>query len=190
MKRRKKVLTSNKEFKISPVYRLGILIVTLILLVIIWPSRESFKNLEQYGLIGIFFINFISNATVLVPLPGVASIILGGAIWNPFLVAIVSAIGATLGELMSYFVGYGGRAFLNHLSKTSRWTRITEYYFHKGGFVAILLFAISPIPPFDIIGLIAGSVSYPVWKFAIATLAGKFVRNVVIALSGDRFIPS
>ena len=169
-------------------FRLAVLLVSSLLLYLLWINKNELRDLESLGFIGIFIINFISNATVIVPAPGTASVFFGGAIWNPLLVGIVSGIGAAMGELFAYFLGYGGRGILHLVEKGGRWVKTLEGFFHRAGFVTTLVYSIIPLPFFDVLGIIAGAVNYPVWKFFLAVLTGRIIRNVVIALTGAKFL--
>jgi uncharacterized membrane protein YdjX (TVP38/TMEM64 family) len=87
-------------------------------------------------------------------------------------------------------MGFGGRGIMSGLSvDDGKRFRTVERWFKKGGFVFILVCAIIPMPFFDFVGIAAGAMNYPVWKFFLATLLGRIIRNIVIAWSGHRIIP-
>jgi len=190
MKQRKKRIIS-KRIKTTrrPSFRIIVFLVTLALLSIIWFMGRDLLKVRHYGYLGILIVNFISNATVLLPLPGVVTVLWGGAIWNPVAVGIISGIGATLGEVFSYLVGYGGRGLTGQLEDKNHWLNRVEKLFHKTGFFAVLIFSSLPLPVFDIIGVVAGALNYPLWKFALATLVGRILRNIVIAWTGAKILP-
>lgn len=49
---------------------------------------------------------------------------------------------------------------------------------------AILVgFAVLPIP-FDVAGIWAGTTRYPLWRFLVFVMAGKFVKVAAVALAG------
>ena len=190
-----KTLAKNKTKKVDwkrigegNLFRLVILLVSGFLLYLLWINKDDLRDLESLGFIGIFIINFISNATIFLPAPGGFSVFFGGAIWNPLLVGIVSGIGAAMGELFAYFLGYGGRGILHLIEKSGKWVKILEGFFHRAGFITTLIYSVLPIPFFDVLGIIAGAVNYPVWKFFLAVLAGLIIRNIVIALTGAKFL--
>ena len=187
MKNRRK--TKKTILKDGLLFRLGILAVSLILLLLIWINREELVNLSRWGYLGIFIVNFVSNATVIFPVPGAASVFFGGAIWNPFVVGLFSGTGAAMGELFAYFIGFGSRGiFKNHIKKKP-WIKNVEKYFQQSGFLTVLIFSALPLPVFDVIGLLAGSLNYPVVKFFLATLTGRILRNTIFAWMGARVLP-
>jgi membrane protein DedA with SNARE-associated domain len=44
--------------------------------------------------------------------------------------------------------------------------------------------AVIPNPLFDIGGMAAGALRFPVWKFLAAATAGKVIKNIGFALAG------
>jgi len=169
--------------------RIFIFIATLIIIGVLIKQHDRLDQLTELGYLGTFLINFIASSTVLFPLPGVVTVLFGGAIWNPILVGFFSGLGATLGEALGYFLGYGSRGFLKSYEKRTKWIGKVEEFFHKQGFITIFIFSLIPLPVFDIIGIIAGAFNYPLWKFALATLLGRVLRNILIAWSGAKILP-
>jgi membrane protein DedA with SNARE-associated domain len=51
-------------------------------------------------------------------------------------------------------------------------------------------FSTLPLPVFDFIGIMAGVLDYPIWKFAAATLLGRIIRNFIIAWTGAKILPA
>ncbi|MBI3955612.1 VTT domain-containing protein [Candidatus Gottesmanbacteria bacterium] len=169
--------------------RIIILIVTLLIMFLIFSLRQSLINYTRYGLLGIFLINLFSSASVVFPVPGAASIFIGGALWGPLLVGLVSGIGTSIGELTGYMVGYGGSGIVSRTkNKIKIWITFKKI-FHKHGFLTILIIAIIPLPIFDYMGILAGSMGYPIYKYYLATLIGRTIRNYIFAVAGARILP-
>lgn len=183
---KRKYLRKRKEKKTGTL-RTVAFFVSLCLVFLIWSQKENLAHFSHLGYLGIFIVNFASSATLFFPLPGVATAFFGGAIWNPFLVGVVSGAGATLGETLGYLLGYGGRVAFSSWEK-KKWFQKIEDYFHKGAFWTVFIFALIPFPLFDIIGLIAGTLNYSLWKFTMATLVGRCIRNIFIAWSGAKIL--
>jgi membrane protein DedA with SNARE-associated domain len=175
---REKVVT-RRSFQIS------VSILILASSAAIFFLARSYLNLESflvYGYSGVFLINLICCATILFPIPGEAVNIVAGATLNPLLVGIVATVGATIGELTSYLVGYLGRKIIpsGYLEKYGK----AEYWMKKYGSFAIFLFALLPILIFDLIGIVAGSARFPLWKFILACFAGRLLRCLIEAYLG------
>ena len=162
---------------------------TIFLILLIWTQKEVFRHLTKLGMLGLFFINLLSSASIFFPLPGVATVFLGGALWSPVLVGVVSGLGAALGELSGYFVGFGGRGIIGTLDYKKNWVIRIEGFFTQNGFVTTLIVALLPLPFFDFIGILAGTINYPMWKFFLATFLGRSIRDFIIAWTGARILP-
>jgi membrane protein DedA with SNARE-associated domain len=175
---RERVL-ARKWFQISAF----VLVLTLsFLLFLLARSRLDWQELLVYGHLGIFVVNLVNSATILVPLPGEAINFAAGAILNPLWVGLIASIGATIGELTSYAAGYWGRkVFLGPY--VERYKR-AETWLNRYGVFAIFLFALLPVLLFDLLGLAAGSFRYPLWKFILACWAGKILRCLIAAYLG------
>lgn len=173
-----------------PATRIGVFLVTVLMLVVLWLYRDSELASGKYGYMGIFLINFISSATIFIPGPGFASVFLAGAIFHPWIVSIVSAAGSTGGELFGYLLGYGGEKLLGDSPRGRRWMERIRLWFVRAGFITIFLYAALPLPFFDIMGILSGTLNYPVWRFALATFLGKSVKYGLLAIAGQQILPS
>src|SRR3989338_240792 len=182
------------ENKITPLtdkqrlMRISILIITLLIMFLIFYLRKALVNYTSYGLLGIFFVNLLSSASVIFTIHGAASVFIGEAVWSPFLVGFVSGVGTSLGEITGYLVGYGGSGIVNSAkNKIKLWIAFKKI-FHKHGFLTILIMAMIPLPFFDYVGILAGSMGYPIFKYYFATLVGRTIRNYFFALAGARIL--
>ena len=188
-------LVAHKSFQILA------FILILVLSVAIFILARSYLNLEKflaYGYLGIFLVS-LTCVTILFPIPWEAVIIGAGAaldpltlepLFDPLLLGMVATVGATIGELSSYFVGYLGRKII--LDKYSEKYKKAEFWMERYGSFAIFLFALLPILIFDLIGIVAGSAKFPLWKFILACFAGRLIRCLAEAYLGFgafRFLP-
>lgn len=137
------------------------------------------RSLAKFGYPGVAILMFLSSSTVLFPAPGFAAVLAAGSVWNPVLVGIAAGLGAGSGEISGYLLGIGGNAILD-LKEGKRWRR-AHGWLEKHGLLAILILAVIPNPFFDAIGLIAGSLAYPLRGFWIAAVLGNSVKYVVLA---------
>lgn len=181
---------SNKLKKLSlaqgKIVSLLTLILSLVLIIWIWSERWELGHLATAGYLGIFLIMFLSSATVLVAVPGLASVFIAANSLNPIFLSFSAGLGSALGELVGYFFGKSGGEILS-LEKRSRKFKIINDYFQKHGFITILVFAFLPLP-FDLVGLAAGTAGYPLKKFFPAVLLGKSLKALTIATLGGRLI--
>lgn len=142
--------------------------------------RDRLQELAAYGYAAVFLVGLLSNATIILPIPGLAvSSVLGG-VFNPWLVGIVAGIGQTLGELPGYMLGYSGQTLV---TRRPLYERLYPWMRRYGVWVIFVLAAI-PNPVFDVGGMIAGALRFPLWKFLASCAAGKIIKNILFALAG------
>ena len=141
-------------------------------------------DLKSYGYFGVFLINLIGAASILLPSPAAASVIGGGAFLDDFLgvpawvwVGIVAGLGEAIGEFSGYAAGYGGRIYVEDKPSYQRIARWME----RRGTVTMFLMSTIPNPLFDIAGLAAGAVQMPMRRFFFAVLSGKTIKNMWLA---------
>jgi membrane protein YqaA with SNARE-associated domain len=150
--------------------------------------QDFFSHSRGLGLLGIFIINFFSSATFFVSGPAFLSVIAGGNLYNPLLVALVAALAASLGDLVSFTIGYSGRSLTYKHPENHKWLYLLESHFKKYGLLIVFLFALIPNPVFDAIGIIAGIFGLKPTKFFIIMLTGRFLRFILLAFTGAKFI--
>jgi len=138
--------------------------------------------IQTLGYLGLVIVNLVGSATVLFPLPIAGLVFIFGGIFNPWLVALFSALGATIGEGVSYGVGRSGGYFLKK-KQEKYFLKGKEWFERKKGFLIIFLFAATPLP-FDVIGILSGALNYELKKFFLATFLGKLVVSLVLAFGG------
>lgn len=153
----------------------------------IFYFRDFFAGAQKLGLLGIFLVNFFSSATFFVSGPAFLTVIAGGSIYPPLLVAFIASLGASSGDMVSYIFGYSGRHLALSGLKKKVWFKITEDIFKSYENVIVFLFAIIPNPFFDAMGLLAGVMGMKYYKFFIIMLIGRFARFIILAFIGAKF---
>jgi membrane protein YqaA with SNARE-associated domain len=150
-----------------------------ILVVVYWDEVVRFS---KYGYIGDLIISFLAGVTVFVPVPSVFVVFTLGAVLNPILVGLIAGAGETLGSMVVYMTGLSSaRAFhaLDHgvMEKFRTWIKT------RG---ALSVFIMSSIfnPLFYPFTAIAGMMHFGWWRFLILCLAGKSLKNVLVAGAG------
>ena len=142
--------------------------------------RDRIQDLKQYGYAAVFLVGLVSNATVVLPVPGLAVSSVLGSVFNPWIVGIVGGVGQALGELTGYMAGYSGQTLVDGNPVYDRLTRWMRRY----GVLTVFVLAIVPNPVFDLGGMAAGALRFPVWKFLVSCTAGKVIKNIAFALAG------
>ena len=172
-------ITKNKD----KIIKYLLILASVLISGLIIYFRNDLSKLQGYGILGIFLISVLGNATVVIPAPVILSAFVGGSVYNPILVGLVVALGATIGELTGFVAGMGGRVAITdhkHFKKVEHWM-------NKSGFLTLLILAAIPNPLFDVAGIFAGATNYSVKRFLIATFIGKSIKFLIVALLGSNF---
>lgn len=140
----------------------------------------DFTQFASLGYFGLFVVTMLGNATLFLPVPGIAAVFAAGAFLDPIPVALAAGLGSAIGETVGYVIGHGG----GEIGRNARWYPRIEAWFQRYGGIAIFVLALIPNPLFDMVGLIAGVAHYHVGKFIFATFLGKTLRSLILAWLG------
>jgi len=179
---------SIEEGKKSARRRL-IFVVTLLLVIAITVALqlvyglhpERLKELKSHFYLGAFLISIIGNATII--FPGAVLVMLSNlgillysstGLYGPIVVGLVGGIGAAIGEITGYVAGYSGREIVERRKMYGR----VEGWLRKWGAPAIFLFSLIPFV-FDLIGIAAGILRFPFWKFLLLCGLGRTILYTV-----------
>lgn len=166
------------------IIRIVVLLIVIALTILLLINREKISEFQQYGYPGIFIFSLLSNATILIPLPGVLFTSAMRAVFNPFWVAIAAGTGAAFGELSGYMAGFSGQALVEN---SQRYQKVLGWM-KKYGDITILALAFIPNPLFDLAGVIAGVLKMPVWKFLLFCILGKILKMLLFAYLGGSLL--
>jgi len=164
-------------------------IVTLLLVIAITVALQLTYGLHPEKLIelrtqlywGAFLISIIGNATlifpgaVLVMLSNLGILLYGSTgLYGPIIIGLVGGVGAAIGETTGYVAGYSGREIV---ARGKMYGRV-EKWLRRWGAPAIFLFALMPFV-FDLIGIAAGILRFPFWKFLLLCGLGRTILYTV-----------
>jgi len=172
---------------------LGLLLVIGIVVGVFFFYRsypERVEALEGYGYLGVFFISVLLNATIVLPagnflvLATMAAVLppvplMGFMLPSAILVGLAGGIGAAIGELTGYAAGYSGQAIV---SRQRVYTRLKGWV-ERWGMLTIFILSVVPLV-FDLAGIAAGVIRFPLWKFFLACWLGRTILYLVIAWGG------
>ncbi|MBM3118890.1 MAG: VTT domain-containing protein [Chloroflexi bacterium] len=156
----------------------------------------SAKYVAQYGLLGMLIVAFLGGSllsmiAIPVPywllvftLPSVLAPKMG--IGAPIVVGITSGLGACLGQLLTFMVGYGSRDLSQQLAFTFNkhlYVKAVEWAQRRGSLAVFLMSAI--VNPLHLpMTLAMASLRFPAWKFILYSLLGNIVKSSFIAFCG------
>lgn len=178
----------------------GLLLVIAITVSIFYFYRQypgRIEELEAYGYLGAFIISVTFNATLILPAGNMlvmtalgvtlpSPVLFGVALPVPVLVGLVGGTGAAIGEIIGYIAGHSGRGLV---TKSQMYSRV-EGWVHRWGAITILIFSIIPFV-FDLVGIAAGAMRYPFWKFLFFCWLGRvilYMSFVSLAALGYRIV--
>lgn len=145
---------------------------------------EGIKALQSYGYLGAFVISFLGSATVIIPVPALAvTFALGGVLKYPFLVGIAVGLAEPIGELTGYIAGRAGHRTFFESRYAALFIKVQGWMVRRGTLFLFLMSAV-PNPVFDLAGVAAGAMRYPLYKYLLVCWAGKTVKGIGIAYAG------
>lgn len=139
--------------------------------------RDVLIAFGQLGLVGLFVLSVVGNATVFIPAPAFVVACAAGPIYGSLATGLVAGAGSAIGELTGYMAGYGGTAVLPQ----GRIYQHLHTLMRRFGPLMIFVMAALPNPAFDVGGLIAGALKMRPLVFVAATAAGKATRLTLVA---------
>ncbi|TEU22495.1 MAG: DedA family protein [Anaerolineales bacterium] len=145
---------------------------------ILWRGRLG--HFVAYGYPGIFLISLVANATIIFPVPSLALVFALGGVLNPVLVGLAAGLGEALGELTGYLAGYSGQAVIENREIYDRLHDGMRRY----GLATIFFLSLLPNPFFDLAGIAAGVLRFPIGYFLLSCWLGKTLKTTVVALAG------
>lgn len=148
--------------------------------------RDKIQDMAALGYIGLFVSCLISNISILLPTSSTIIVIAASLTLNPWICVVVGGLGTAFGEQASYLCGFVGSTGFDNKNKTQKQTL---KWFEKKPFLTVFLFALVPLPVFDIVGIIAGSKRMKWWKYTLAAVAGKTLKFLFVIVSIFYILP-
>ena len=140
---------------------------------------DLFPFAPEVGYLSLGLVNFFGSLVPFVPLPGfllLATMAVGDQ-FDLHVLAILSAVTATVAKQIIFYVSYGGRKIVSE--KTKKRMRPFQRLVKRYGAGAAFFAAATPIPD-DLVYVPLGLAKYNPKKFFIATLTGKIVLSYTI----------
>jgi len=156
--------------------RLGILIVVISAIVAALLLRNNFGASEVgYGAVALSAL--VASAGLVIPVPSLATACATAIFLDPLWVGIIAGTAESAGELSGYYLGYTGR---DVLARNRVYQRL-ENWMRRRGWLLLFLVSLVPNPIFDVVGIAAGALRYPVWGFLAVVWLGKLLKFLIFA---------
>jgi membrane protein DedA with SNARE-associated domain len=149
-----------------------------------------------YSLIGMLVISFLAGSILsitAVPLPYWILVFTLPTVlaerWGilaPIFVALISALGATIGHMPTFMLGYSGRSLSNKISArfNSRIYQRLINWSKRHGWIAVFLNSAMFNPVHLPMTIAFGTLCYPPWKFFLYSFLGNTVKGLILAFAG------
>ena len=181
---------------------LGILITITLGVLAIYYNKEltNLANMSAYSLAGMFLVAFVASSTfsitpiampywlITIWLPHILAPQYG--IWAAVWVALVTAAAASLGQFMTFLIGYGGSSTLSKkisqrfspevYERASNWIK-------RIGSKAVFVMSFIPNPIHLPMTILIALLKYPPYKFIFYSFSGLLLRSFILAFSGYYF---
>ncbi len=162
-----------------------LLLLVIAITIVIFLYRNKVAELANFGYLGSFLISMTFNAAVIIAAPvlpilcamGVVLYPITGPV-GPIIVGLAGGAGAGIGETTSYMTGYSGRGIVE---RVKLYNRLVEWLRRWG---ALTIFVLSAVPFFfDLVGIAAGALRFPLWKFVLACWLGRTLNYASLVLA-------
>ena len=170
------LFTHPRQLTTENLLRLGAFLAVVAVVALAVAFRDK-VDLDDIGYVGLGLTVLIASGGLVLPVPSLATACAAGIFLEPPYVALVAGSAGAVGELTGYFLGYSGRGVLDQnrlYQRMVRWVR-------RRGWLVLFLVALIPNPIFDFVGIAAGALRYPIWRFLLIVWVGKFLKFLTVA---------
>ena len=175
------------------------LAVTIALFAAAFYYKDELMNtgwVAQFGLLGVLIVAFIAGSTfsitaipvpyylVVLALPPLISEQWG--ILAPVWVGLLAALGSSLGQLITFMIGYGGRSLSEKVSSKfgGRFYNRAISWAERHGSLAVFLMSAVVNPLHLPMTIAIAALRYPPHKFFLFCFLGSSVKSLIIAFAG------
>lgn len=158
------------------------------------PLAQFFEWIEEaavfLGYPGTFLASLLGSASVVIEVPfagvpfvlsGLREGLSGPFLFDPWLIGILSGVGATIGDMTSYLLGYGGRRLADESNSNGFSTFIEAH--PRATPLAVFVLASTPLP-LDPAVVALGVARYSWWKLFLPCLIGEVIFLTLVSWAG------
>ena len=164
----------------------GVLLVVLLALPYLL-FRDAIQQVQTMGYLGLLISCALSNAAIFLPTSSTIIVLAAATTLNPWLCILFGGVGGALGEQVSYLCGRIGRQGFVRDSDQSQ-PKVIQWL-HHNAFLTVFLFALIPLPVFDLVGIAAGAMKLSWPQYACAAALGKVTRLFLLIFLIGFFLP-
>ena len=186
--------TADRVFIISMVLVFVYWLATMLNLSLMGPLSLFFEGVTQTAVLlgypGTFLACLLGSASVVIEVPfagvplilgGVRESVSGPFLFDPWLIGLFSGIGATLGDMSSYILGYYGRRLTDETRAKGFSTFIEQH--PRATPIAVFILASTPLP-LDPAVVSLGVARFSWWRVLLPSLIGEIIFLTGVAWAG------
>lgn len=151
--------------------------------------REQIREMQTLGYVGLVVSCAISSVSILLPTSSTLIVVAAASILNPWICVLLGGIGVAIGEQASYICGRIGVFGFQVTNGNAEKNKKVISGLRRNAFLTIFLFALIPLPIFDLVGIASGAMRIPWPQYALAAVIGKIVRFFIVMLVLYYFLP-
>ena len=174
-------------------------VVTIVFCIVAVYYKDEITRIEYlagYSLLGMLVIAFIAGSVfsfTAIPVPYWLLVFTLPSIlapqWGllaPIWVGLTSALGATLGQLPTFMIGYGGRSFSQRVTTkvSNRFIARAIQFAHQHGSITSFIMSALFNPIHLPMTVAIGALRFPPWKFFLFSFLGNSVKSLFLAFFG------
>lgn len=159
---------------------IGVVVVALISGTLLWRLMVQGEDLGRLGLAGVFVASMLSHLTVVARDMFVPLFLPLASVYHPIVLGSAAGAGAAIGEVTTYFLGWGVAESMETMSGTE--DKIAEWI-RRYGLWAVFLVALTPLPDTPVV-ILAGSRKLPFKRLLAVEVVGKSTLYSVGAVMG------
>ncbi|MGY5859668.1 MAG: VTT domain-containing protein [Candidatus Thorarchaeota archaeon] len=185
---------ADQVFGVSIILVLFYWIALLLSPILVSPLTQFFEWITDAAVLlgypGTFLVSLLGSASVVVEVPfaGVPFVLSGlrdgqngPFLFDPWTIGILSGVGATIGDMTSYLLGYGGRRLVDESSSKGFSKFIEEH--PRATPLAVFTLAATPLP-LDPAIVALGVARYSWWKLFLPCLVGEVIFLTIVSWAG------
>ena len=185
---------ADQVFGVSMILVAAYWVLLLLSPAIISPLAQFFQWVADaavfLGYPGTFLACLFGSASVVIEVPfagvpfvlgGLREGLTGPFLFDPWLLGILSGVGATIGDMTSYALGYAGRRLIDESSSSGFSKFIDEH--PQATPAAVFVLAATPLP-LDPAVVALGVARYSWWKLFLPCLIGEVIFLTMVSWAG------
>jgi membrane protein YqaA with SNARE-associated domain len=179
----------------------GLTLCTVIIgFIFLLKNYQYIEKIQPHSYYGLFLIALLTSAPIPIFIPNSVIVFMLGTVLNPLLIGIISGLGNTAGNYLTYLAGHAGTRFLSSFFgsispedqpsgrlrkildrlKVSRWYHLAQ----RRRLLALFIVSSLPNPLLTPMIISLGSARVTAWKVILISWTGQTLQAIILAYLG------